>query len=383
MSEKILCVDDEINVLEGYRRALRKQYRLDLASGGEEGLEKIAAGGPYAVVVSDMRMPGMDGVRFFARVRQTAPDTVRVMLTGNADMSTAIEAVNEGNIFRFLTKPCPPETLSKALEAGLRQYRLQTAEKVLLERTLAGSVKVLTEVLGLVNPTAFGRASRLKRYVGRIVRELELSDAWLYELAALLSQLGCVILPPETMEKVFVGQALNAEEAEAFASHPRVGGRLLSNIPRLETVARIIEAQHRSGNAAGFEQAVRNGEVIEIGAQILKAVLDFDRLTAGGVAVEKALAEMRRRQDEYPQKVLRLLGLVEVSGTGVETRAITVAELDTNMILAEEVRAENGALLVAEGQEVTYPVLERLRNFARGVGVREPFRVKIIRCQAP
>ena len=132
MNEKILCVDDEPNILEAYRRTLRKRFELDVACGGEEALQAIAQRGPYAVLVADMRMPGMNGVELLAKVRQIAPLTVRMMLTGNTDLQTAIDAVNQGHIFRFLTKPCSPEDFANALEAGLEQHRLLTAERQLL-----------------------------------------------------------------------------------------------------------------------------------------------------------------------------------------------------------------------------------------------------------
>jgi len=117
MNERILFVDDEGAVLEGYERILHKDFEPDLASSGEQALVMMSGSSPYAVVVSDMRMPGMDGVQFLSRVREISPQTVRVMLTGNADIQTAMTAVNEGHIFRFLTKPCDPPVLKKALTA--------------------------------------------------------------------------------------------------------------------------------------------------------------------------------------------------------------------------------------------------------------------------
>jgi len=140
MSVKILCVDDESNVLEAYQRNLRKRFTIDTALGGEPALALIASQGPYAVIVTDMQMPGMDGVEFLTRAQQKAPDTVRLMLTGNADQKTAVEAVNKGHVFQFLNKPCPPEMLAVALENGIKQYRLITAEREVLEYTLNGSI---------------------------------------------------------------------------------------------------------------------------------------------------------------------------------------------------------------------------------------------------
>jgi DNA-binding NtrC family response regulator len=113
------------------------------ATSGKAGLERLSSDGPFAVVVSDMRMPEMNGAAFLAQVRERAPDTVRVLLTGQADLDSAIAAVNEGQIFRFLTKPCAPEMLISSLRAAEEQHRLITAERVLLEQTLHGAVKAL------------------------------------------------------------------------------------------------------------------------------------------------------------------------------------------------------------------------------------------------
>jgi DNA-binding NtrC family response regulator len=147
MAEKILLVDDDSNILDGYRRSLGREFLMETAQGGEPALALAAKNGPYAVVVSDMRMPGIDGIQLLSRIKALAPDTIRVMLTGNADMETAINAINEGSIFRFLNKPCSKESMAKTLTAALVQYRLVTAEKQLLEQTLSGSLQVLTEVL--------------------------------------------------------------------------------------------------------------------------------------------------------------------------------------------------------------------------------------------
>ena len=124
MSEKILLVDDEPSVLQSYQRLLHQEFQVETAAGAAEALAKLTANGPYAVLVADMRMPGLDGAQLLAKVTVDFPQTVRIMLTGNLDIQTAIRAVNEGNIFRFLTKPCEKETLIGTLQAALVQYRV-------------------------------------------------------------------------------------------------------------------------------------------------------------------------------------------------------------------------------------------------------------------
>lgn len=134
MSDKILFVDDDASVLEGYRRILHREFAVTTASGGEQGLAMIRVGGPFAVVISDMRMPGMNGAEFLAKVRVKAPDTVRMLLTGYSDLEAAIQAVNEGSIFRYLSKPCGKDVIVKAIESGLAIHRSMAADRELVKK---------------------------------------------------------------------------------------------------------------------------------------------------------------------------------------------------------------------------------------------------------
>src|SRR5580700_6052771 len=128
MPDKILFVDDEPPVLDGYKRMLHREFEVDTAVGGEQALTTMRALGPYAVVISDMRMPIMTGAQFLAQVRRTAPETIRMLLTGYTDLDAAMEAVNEGNIFRFLTKPCEKDVLVAAINSGVEQNELIRSE---------------------------------------------------------------------------------------------------------------------------------------------------------------------------------------------------------------------------------------------------------------
>ncbi len=233
MTDKILFVDDEQSVLDGYKRLLHRQFEVDIAVCGEDGLVAIRDHGPYAVVISDMRMPGMNGTQFLTQVRQNATDTIRMLLTGYTDLDAAMNAVNEGNIFRFLTKPCEKETLAKAIMAGLEQHRLLAAEKELLEKTLMGSIKVLTDVLSAASPEAFSRSMRIARYVRHLVAKSNLNSPWRFEVAAMLSQLGCVTLDSDLIRSSYVGDNLTPEDRARFGAHPEVARALLANIPRL------------------------------------------------------------------------------------------------------------------------------------------------------
>ena len=158
---RILVVDDEENVLAGLRRQLSMDYEVVTANSGFAGLRVVRDEGPFAVVISDMQMPRMNGAWFLSRVHENFPRTVRILLTGHADLESAMEAVNRGRVFEFLTKPCGGEELRKVLEKAVKHHRVLEYEARLLEETLSRSINMLAEVLELVNPVAFSRADRL------------------------------------------------------------------------------------------------------------------------------------------------------------------------------------------------------------------------------
>ena len=352
---RVLCVDDEPNVLQGLALHLRRQWHVHLATSGPEGLAIIEREGPFAVVLSDMRMPEMDGATFLSRVRSVAPDSVRMLLTGQTDFSSAVAAVNEGQVFRFLTKPCPPEYLRAAFEAAAEQHRLVTAERVLLEQTLHGSI----DALALTHPLAFGRATRVKKYAGELARTLGIPQRWQVEVAAMLSQLAWITLPAETVEKHYYGKELTSEEQAMVSRLPAVSGQLLGQIPRLEPVLDILAKQDVPCKRT--ELSARQS--VPIGARLLKVSLDFDLLQTRGYSTELALAAMRGHAERYDPEILepfaKLRGVCE---TQRAVKSLPLKAVQVGMILAEDVRMSNGALLVAKGFEVTSGFLERVRN---------------------
>ncbi len=377
MSPKVLFVDDDPNILAAYQRQLRKHYRIDTALAGDRGLDAVAKTGPYAVIVTDLKMPGMNGIQFLSRVREMSPDTVRIMLTGFAELQTAIDAVNEGNIFRFLTKPCPPDILSRALDSGIEQYRLITAERELLEKTLRGSIKVLTQILSLLNPEAFGRASRLSRYVREIGAVMKFPGIWQLETAALLSQIGFILLPEEALKKIYHGQQLTPEETQLLEMHPFITADLLKNIPRLEKIARIIAYQEKRFDGSGIPKDAVHREEIPLGARVLKVALDFDTLQTAGESKGRAIAQLKQRPGWYDPTVLSALEAVAWIEGKFQVRVIPLRELQDNMILDDDVWTATGTLLIAKGQEVNQLIRRRLHDFAENVGVKEPLQVLV------
>jgi CheY-like chemotaxis protein len=364
MSERILFVDDEKFVLETFRRNLRNRFEIETAGSGLDALRLMESSGPFAVVVSDLKMPVMDGVEFLGVIKTRWPDTVRVMLTGHADLDTAISAVNKGAIFRLLTKPCAPDALLSAVNDGVQQYRLIMSERQLLHGTLRGCIQVLSELLAMASPKAFGRAEKAKPLVAGIVQVLGLEGSWKYELAAMLSQIGCISLPMDILERKIACEALSKEEQEIFLMHPGIAGNLLRHVPRLEGVVEMIS-----------EHELALGKNPCAGARILKAALDFTDLGNVGIPAAGALQRMREMPDFYDVRVLSALAEVVERRQHSEIRSVLIDDLREGMLLMDPVLSGKGSVLMDRGQSITVAGLELIRNFGTILGVKEPLYV--------
>jgi response regulator RpfG family c-di-GMP phosphodiesterase len=377
VSERVLFVDDEPQVLEAVQRSLRKQVDLKTAGGGVEALRILHEEGPFALVVSDMRMPVMNGAQFLTKVREQQPDTVRMILSGQADLEATIAAVNEGHIYRFLCKPCPPDQLLAAVQDGIGQHRLLTAEKILLEQTLSGAVKMLVEILGMVSPAASSRAARLQRYVTELSSALGLPARWQWGLAAHVSQIGCVALPQEILFKVEVGQTLTQEERRLYESHPEVAAKLLAAIPRLEDVAAIVASQVAPLNFTGMPDDLRQWDIRSAGELLLRTSMEYDRLLTRGLNAEAVTDSLRASKYGLPPSVLKALLCLSSTVPERIVRQVRLKDLVIGMILDEDLVSAKGIRLVPSGAEVTRTLMIRLSSIASGVGVAEPFRVRV------
>lgn len=372
---KVMCVDDDPNVLEALVENLELHFDVHATTNPRQALETLSGDDTFAVVLSDMRMPEMNGATLLGHLHRRAPCTVRMLLTGYSEIDAAIAAINEGHIFRFLTKPCPPHQLLAAFEAAVQQYNLVMAEKVLLEQTLRGSIQTLTDVLALTNPQAFGCAGRIKLHAGKLADKFGLSVRWQLEVAAMLSQLACITLPPETVDKVYAGKLLTGPEKEMVTRLPKVTEQLLGHIPRLEDVRAILANfpkpfREAAGNAVGYE-----ADPVRMGALILRVAVDFDALERQGLSPTLALDSMRGRPDAYAPEVLEALRAIHEAASQADILEIAVEQLKVGMVFADDVRLQTGTLLVARGYETSASLVERIRNFPAGA-VKGPLRVR-------
>jgi response regulator RpfG family c-di-GMP phosphodiesterase len=357
---RVLCVDDEARIVEGLVLHLRKDYEVHTALSGDEALKALKQMGGAAVIVSDMRMPGMDGAMLLRQVLVLYPDTTRILLTGEPGRDAAIAAVNNAQIFRFLTKPCPPDQLRTAIEAGVMQHRLIRAERTILKETLVGCIKALIDVLAISNPVAFGRASRVKRMSMEFAESIGCRDYWQLDAAAMLSQIGYLSLPSPLIDKLYYGETLTPEEKTLAEGVPDVAMALLENIPRLDPVIQILAALRWTD-----EQIARLGDgTIGLGTRILCLVLEYDVLLTQGHSTDVAVQTLRRRTSRFGETLIEKFAYHLGAGSGkAEARELPLRAVQSGMIIMQDIRTHQGTLLVARGFEVSNTFLERSRNF--------------------
>lgn len=347
------------------------------ALSGEQALSTLQNQGPFGVILADMLMPGMNGVELLAQAQRVAPDSVRIMLTGDEEKQTAVEAINEGRIFRFLSKPCPTDKLIAALNAGLEQYRLVIAERELLEQTLNGSVTMLTELLSTAEPEAFGRGQKICEYVRTVAPALNFKQSWDIEVAAMLAQIGLMAIPPSVIQKIHGGMALTEREKDMMIRVPEMGFNVLSKIPRLEPAAKIVLYQNKNFDGTGFPKDMTESSKIPPGARLLKILSDLVDLEAKGTPARRAFEQMRPNRRSYDMAVFEPVVSALVSQEApVQGSVMRLAELVPGHELVAPVETLDGRLIAPAGTVISQIMLERFANFAELSGIKEPIYVK-------
>ena len=388
MKETILLVDDEPKVISALIRELNSFQFSDIvsANNGVEALELLRNNPDVAVIISDFRMPGLDGISFLMEAQEICPDATRMILTGVADLEMATNAINLGQIYRLLLKPCPTENLINSVKAGIRQYQLVTGERDLLQNTLKGSIKILTDLLAAISPDSFSQANRISGLTRKFSKELGLVNAWELELAGVLCRIGCVTVPPEVLDSWMRGKYLDPNQLQMMDSVGKIGNHLLRNIPRLEKIAEGILYQSTS------YQPVRNpnkqpvGSDIPLIGRILRIVIDFDRFLSVDQNLKSALNKMTNQINEYDpdlMKVFREKVVVpqesEITSTGKSESSLVEVrydEIQSGMVIVANVFDTKGRMLIAAGTVVTEILKIRLANYCRIFGLDQPLLVR-------
>ncbi|WP_020475980.1 HD domain-containing phosphohydrolase [Zavarzinella formosa] len=377
MNDRVLFVDDDANLLASFRRQFGREFRVETASDGNEAIRTLNDKGPFAVVVSDLRMPGMSGTELLKKTHVMFPDTTRILLTGYADLQSALDAVNHGNVFRLLTKPASPESLRLAINTGREQHQLKMDQRDLLEGTLSGSLKVLSEVLSLISPEAFGRTNRLRKVVNKLADILKIRERWQIDAAAMLALIGFVSIPEGVLHRHVLSLRLTLDEEDMIRRHPQVGHELLVAIPRMKEVADIVLYQNRRYDGWDDTGLTASGPAIPMGSRLLKVALDFDEAMQKGLGPRGAFQQLENHPMYYDPRVLEALREAVAMDDPNKLVTIRVDQVKAGMILHLGLFNNFGVRLVAEGTEVTPALLSRILGMASRGMVTEPFIVQL------
>jgi len=374
---RVLFVDDEPHVLSAVRRSLAEDFDVRTAESGSDALAILDGGEPFSVIVADCRMPKMDGIELLGRAAEKHPDTVRIMLTGNTHQQTAVQALNKGEIFKFLNKPCETDSLRSALRQGVRQHQLVVAERELLEQTLHGSIKALGELLSIAKPEAFGRTDRIRRKARELAALIPGVNLWELDTAALLSQLGCIRVSGELLDKIAQGKALSPTERLEFSSHAAIGADVIARIPRLERVAQIILYQNKNYDGTGSPHDEVKGEALPLEARVLRAAMAHDELSSQGWSETEIVRQLAESKGRVDPAVLKALDQCARNATSMAERRVLPSELEVGMILQEDVKTDSGMMLLCRGAEVTTGFREHLAKLEESGLVTKRFVVAV------
>ncbi|OGW61284.1 MAG: hypothetical protein A2Y48_02485 [Nitrospirae bacterium RIFCSPLOW2_12_42_9] len=405
----ILLVDDEENILNALNRVLRREgFRIVTATSGNQALltmdkEKIT------LILSDCRMPGMDGIALLAEVRKRTPDTIRMMLTGYADMETSMAAINRGEVYRFITKPWNDDELKLIIKDGIHQYELVQENRYLheltqkqnlilkdlnsnleqkvsertrevemlfkeLEQNFFDVVRVFTGLMELKSPYLGGHAKRVAALSRRLAEKIGLptDEVLNIEVAALLQDIGTLGFPDKILKKK--ENELDIVEKALLQQHPSLGQTALQQIKKLSDICLIIRHHHERYDGLGYPDNLR-GEMIPAGSRIIAIADSFDTLvnpweSHERYSADRAIHELEKEAGKsfdpnYVYKFIELLKDVKHEVTGADSIEIDISELKEGMILASDIKTRRGLLLIASGEVMQTSHLAKIKNFQR------------------
>ena len=401
----VLCVDDEPNILSALQRVLRGEVdRVLTAPGGAEALELLEHE-PVDLVISDMRMPGMDGLQLLERLHAQRPQTVRILLTGHADIDSAIGAVNRGAVFRYLQKPWQENLLRGAVHEGLERQALKRETERLqaltqqqnaelaslngaleqrvqarteelrqahdrLQRHHLKSIRVFANLLELRGGTLAGHGRRVAEQARELARRLGLAEEAVTEVfvAALLHDLGLVGAGDRLLNTPL--PRLTAEEQQRYREHPMAGEQALLGLEDLQPVLPTIRHHHERWDGQGFPDRLV-GEATPLGARILAVCDTFDELQNGhlvqpALTREEARAMVQRgRGTQFDPAVLdAFMAMTEPRAASAPlSRSLPVSQLEGGMVLARDLISAGGMLMLTAGHVLTPALIRRICEF--------------------
>lgn len=402
--KRVLILDDEEIVLVGLRDTLRRSgYEVVTADGALAGLEALK-GGTFAVIMTDQQMPWMTGLDFLAQAKQIQPDASRILITAVLDLETVVEAINKGEIYRFIIKPWLREELLATVEAGIQRYELihrnaelQRATAAMneklaelnrsleeqmarvaqqnqeltnlndaLQMNLERSVRLCLHVMQTFYPSLGERAQRVHGICEAMARSLGLSaeDRQNLEISAWLHDIGLVGVPREVIRRwEQEPQSLNPAERALIEQHPVLGQELVQFVHHLETVGAIIRSHHERFDGTGYPDGLA-GENIPWLSRLLGVVVKYAENKDASVD-SQTMIELASGSAFDPEAVRAFVQVLPMAIRPRRMREVLLSELRPGMVLAQDIYTANGLLLIPEGRELSAPAIQKVLNHDR------------------
>ncbi len=361
---RVLLVDDDAYLLNAFRRQLRGVYNLETCVSPEEALEKLKSSNDIQVVVSDMQMPTMSGLEFLKQCRVVAPFVIRIMLTGNADQATVINAINDGAVFRFLLKPCESVDLIRTLADAMKAYQEAAAERDAVADTQCSALKLITDVVSSVRPLTFKHSMESRKLASEVAKEMALSDYRMIELAAMLSYFGSISLPEELFNRYLNASPLSVKEKCEIEKFVEFGRMMIGTFPSFDDAEKLIAYQLKSPSA-----------LPPIGSRVIRAVNDYLRLSRS-MNRRDAIKSLKDQPAIYDADIVEVLE--KIMARRFKEVEVTIADLKPGNILVQPIRTRDGLILVEAMQQLTWRILERLRGIIESNRISPTEKVRII-----
>ncbi|MEC7201273.1 MAG: response regulator [Verrucomicrobiota bacterium] len=360
-TRSILFVDDEPSVLESLRRVVETHYPATFVKSAKEAIEAFEQQGPFAMVISDFRMPNLNGAELLLEIRNRDPDVVTMLFTGAAGFDDVSEAVRMGQIYRLIGKPCGAKEMLQNLEDGFRQYDAIRAEKNLLEQTLNGAVSALTTILSATEPLFFGRAQRVKKLAFKLADHMGIHDQWRLELASTFAYLGYLNLPPAMQERVYHKRIVPDKVTHLIEGFPRFAADLVKKIPRLEKIGNIIISIPRDYDTNWQEE-----EHVRRLASVIRLANDFDEYSEAHYGPKAIHQKLKDRQHQYLPGAMEALGnVIDLEIDSLPEIEIPLRQIQIGMTLRQDIRLTDGLLLASKGTVIDEVVVELMDNYRR------------------
>ena len=367
--EPVLLVDDEENLLSGLRRQLRGKFKVFTAEGGDQALEMLEKQSEIGVIVADMHMPGMTGLELLEAFSNKSPATTRIMLTGNANQDCAVEAINKSHVFGFLNKPCSTDNLIEGIQGGLAYHRLLVRERKMMEMTLAGSIKLLSDVISLMDPAATAGSRKISKWGGVLSPHLSGVAAWELNFATMLAPIGRVSVPLDILLRHSKGEIQSAEERSILANAPGVGSRLLNNIPRMATVSKAILYQDKNFDGSGFPDDNIQGADIPVIGRVLRILKELAQISGNSDLTGTNFDELLQQKKWFDPELVSLARQHLIApetateeSNAPETEKVRNALLREGHRLAEDLYNIDGALILSKGTVLSLTQVEKIRT---------------------